>query len=226
MKHNIGIQRNERGFLFFELRSGAHNYIRTRVWVHNSLVRMKPCPNIGRSLYLISKNKLEPLPLLRCELCGVEFLAIKEEFETYNYSYHYSSTHTEKGEVLAELSFPIIRAKIHRTEKGSLVLRPGEQNEWVALVSQKSGYRGTASIDVEAVNGRVEVVAAGKEYHSPRGSLGETAWALLNVNAEKVRVHTRITGRRVSNPHFSYLLLPTGETLEELEKEVETLLLE
>jgi hypothetical protein len=187
---------------------------------------MKPCPNIGRSFYLVSKNKLEPLPLLRCELCGVEFPATKEEFETYNYSYHYSSTHTEKGEVYAGLSFPIIGAKIHRTEKGSLVLRPAEPNHWVALVSQKSGYRGTASIDVEAVNGSVEIVAAGKEYHSPRGSLGETAWALVNVNAEKVKVSAKITGRRVSNPSFSYLLLPTGETIEEIEKDVEKLLLE
>jgi hypothetical protein len=46
------------------------------------------------------------------------------------------------------------------------------------------------------------------------------------VNAEKVKVSAKITGRRVSNPSFTYLLLPTGETIEEIEKDVEKLLLE
>jgi|YNPMSStandDraft_2_1061718.scaffolds.fasta_scaffold12618_2 hypothetical protein len=219
------IQKNERGFLFFELRSGAHDHIRTRVWVHSSLVQMKPCPNRGKSLSLISKDKLES-PLLRCELCGVEFPATEEEFKTYNYSYHYFSLHPEKGEVHGELSLPLVGTRIYKTKKGSLVLRPAEPNHWVAFITERSGYRGTASLDVEAVGGKVEIVTSGKEYHSPRGSLGETAWALVNVNAEKVRVHARITGRRVSNSDFSYLLLPTGEKIEEVEKDVETLLLE
>jgi len=166
----VSLQQNERGFMYFELRAGSHDHVRTRVWVHRSLVRMNP-----------------------------------------------------EGEAPYELSFPIIGAKIHRTEKGNLVLRP-EPDWWVALVTEKSGYRGMASIRIEGVDGEVEIVAAGKEFHSPQGSLGETAWALINANAPQIKIHAHISGRRISRPEFSYILLPTGEIIEAVEEEVEKLL--
>jgi len=159
------IQKNERGFFFFELRSGAHNYIRTRIWVHRDLVN---------------------------------------EEET--------------------LDFPLVGAKVVKTPKGGLVLRPAENEHWVALITERSGYRGTASISVEAVEGgEVEVITSGREFHSPRGSLGETAWALINVRG-KIRVRAHITGRRISKNDFSYTLSPTGEKVEEICEEVEKFL--
>ena len=109
------------------------------------------------------------------------------------------------------IEFPIRGATIIRTEKGSLVMKktPG----WnVFHVEIRSGYRGLASI-VEVKGG--EIMASGKEYHSPRGNLGETAWALVNSNQNFIEVFGERSGRRVDQNAFAFRLIVDG-TKEEL----------
>jgi len=112
-----------------------------------------------------------------------------------------------------DLEFPIHGAQVVKTEKGALVLRPAEG--WVALVKERSGYRGSADFSLE---GDFEIVAEGKEFHSPQGNLGETAWALVNVKSPELVVHASISGRRVSQGEYSYKSFPDGK-IENMEEE-------
>jgi hypothetical protein len=180
----IELQKNEKGFYFFELRSGAHDHIKTRVWVNRALVKVREekFPNYGGASCLFEAQEKGTL------------------------------THDVKR--VEEVSFPIRGAQVVRTEKGALVLRPSEEG-WVALIRERSGYRGSASFSLE---GDYEIVAEGQEYHSPRGNLGETAWALVNVRGPELVVHAKISGRRVSREEYSYRVFPDGRT-ENLEEE-------
>jgi hypothetical protein len=146
------IERNEKGFAYFELVAGSHDHIRTRVWVNNALVK-KSAPEDGE----------------------LEFV-----------------------------EFPVREAKVSRTDKGSLVLRPCEG--WtVYCIEMSSGYRGSCSIEVTGG----EVMASGSKYHSPQGNLGETAWALVNAQGP-IHVAGRRTGRRVDKEEVEYTIYPDG----------------
>lgn len=37
----MDLQKNDRGYYYFDLFSGAHDHIRTRIWVHRSFVRVR-----------------------------------------------------------------------------------------------------------------------------------------------------------------------------------------
>jgi len=156
--------KSNKGFYLFNLVSGSHNHIVTKVWVNKKFVH----PN----------------------------------------------------EADGEVEFPVQNARVIRTEKGALVLRPSDEG-WVALIQERSGYRGSADFSLE---GDFEIVAEGKEYHSPRGSLGETAWALVNVKGPEILVHVSISGRRVSKGEYSYKLYSDGKKLNLEEEGLEQLL--
>jgi len=194
---------NGKGFHYFTLVAGSHDHIRTRVWVNKAFVSFVPCPHRGRETetspeWLKGAGERD----LTCYKCSsryqVEGLKI---------------THPAEGEIPDEIKFPIKGAQVVKTEKGALVLRPAEG--WVALIRERSGYRGSANFSLK---GDYEIVAEGKEYHSPQGNLGETAWALINVKSPELVVHASITGRRVSQGEYSYKLFPDGR-IENLEEE-------
>jgi hypothetical protein len=198
------LQRNEKGFYFFEFVAGSHDHIRTRVWVNKSFVNFVPCPHRGRETETSPEWLREATERdLTCYKCEVRY-QIKE----------LKIVHPDEGEVPNELKFPIQGAQVFRTEKGVLVLRPSGEG-WVALVQERSGYRGSADFSLE---GDFEIVAEGKEFHSPQGNLGETAWALVNVKSPELVVHASITGRRVAQGEYSYKLFPDGR-IENLEEE-------
>jgi hypothetical protein len=123
------------------------------------------------------------------------------------------------GEGSPTIKLPVIGAKIERTEKGALVLRPCDGVN-LYLVWHPSGYRGNANIEV---SGDAEVVAKGKKLHSPQGATGETAWALVNAWGE-TRVTGLITGRRISDGRIDYKILPSGEVVQSKEEGLEELL--
>ena len=146
MKKEISVKKNERGFGYIELVSGAHDHIKTRVWVHGSIA---------------------------CE-------------ET--------------------IEFPVQNARVHSTEKGGYVLRP-DTNSTVYWVSIPSGYRGDAGVE-RVENG--EIVCGGKEFHSGQGSLGLTAWVV--INGEKyINVYGHRSGRRVDDENVSIRYYKDGE---------------
>lgn len=119
-----------------------------------------------------------------------------------------------------EISFPVSGARVSPTEKGSLVMRPSS-GQIVYLVEVVSGYRGSASIQVEGRKGaggsNASVIAEGKRFHSPQGNLGETAWALVNSDGEIVVIGRR-TGRRIDKEEVSFTLHGDGRIENEEEE--------
>ena len=74
--------------------------------------------------------------------------------------------------------FPVHGARIERTERGSLVLRPAEGWSVYYLVVP-CGFRGDSGFEILEPQG-TELFPF-KKYHSPRGSLGVDHGALVNV---------------------------------------------
>ena len=163
MKKNI--ERNDKGYASVTFCAGAHGHIKTRVWVHRTLVEPGEHP-------------------------GVE-----------------------------TLTFPVRGARIARTDKGALVLRPAP-GAVVYHVAIPSGYRGTARIDTIAGG---EIIASGSAYHSGQGSLGDTAWALVNASGP-IEVRGTRTGRRIDNPAVAYTVTPDGTETEIVEDAIAELL--
>lgn len=111
------------------------------------------------------------------------------------------------------VEFPIRGGWITKTEKGSLVLKKWPQDAVVFHIEIPSGYRGSARIDRIAHGpgtGELVVVATGSAYHSGQGSLGDTAWALVNSDGP-IEVFGTASGRRIDNPAVAFRLTPDGE---------------
>jgi len=133
--------------------------------------------------------------------------------------------HTFVSEKEQEIAFPMKKAKIYRTQKGSLVLRPGKKEENVYYIEIPSGYRGSAEIS-DIKGGKTEIIAKGYKYHSGRGALGETAWALINSDSEFIEVYGRRSGRRIDDPKVEFKITSDGKKEELIDKEVCSILQE
>lgn len=189
----IGLKKDERGFFYFELYSGTRNHIQTLVWVDKDLItNFTPCRYRG-----VASLKE------RCPVCGIALLPFEEGL----------NIHPQEG-MEAKIEFPMT-GKVIRTEKGDFILRPSDEG-WVALIKERSGYRGEVFLSLE---GNFEVVIGGNEYHSPQGRRGKTAWALVNIRGSELVIHVSKTGRRISweeySSEFNYKLLPSGKIMEE-----------
>ena len=91
------------------------------------------------------------------------------------------------------ISFPMRDAKIIRTEKGNLVLRPYQG--WNTFrIGVGCGYRGRSRYEILAPKEEIEVFPF-KELRSPRGSLGVCELALVSCTSESVKIRWERTGR-------------------------------
>ena len=122
--------------------------------------------------------------------------------------------------IINEVLFPIREARIVKTEKGGMVLRPAPAPSTVYLVEISSGYRGSSSLTNISEG---EIVAQGDAFHSGQGSLGSTAWAVVN-GGESITVQGRRTGRRIDKNEISLTLYADGRKEEVIEREIEQLL--
>lgn len=126
------------------------------------------------------------------------------------------------------IEFPI-RATIHRTEKGTLVLRPS-QNSVVFDVFIRCGYRGGSNIEVKS---DIRNIVPYSIYRSPRGSLGISDGALIEADVSKlpVVIEWHRSGRTYGGPREGVLFLyedkieqidsVTYEEWQELQKELD-----
>jgi len=148
------------------------------------------------------------VPLLRNDH-GYSFI----EFEAGSHGHRKTRIwiHREIAYDLEELEFPV-SGWVHKTEKGSLVLRP-EPKGTVYYIRVPSGYRGSARIDLLDC----KPVAEGSEFHSGQGALGETAWAIAQSNSRPIVVHAHITGRRIDKNDIIFRLTPDGNREEIIE---------
>jgi len=95
------------------------------------------------------------------------------------------------------ISFPVRDAKIIKTEKGNLVLRPYQG--WNTFrVGVGCGYRGRSKYEILAPK-EVEIFAF-KEFRSPQGSLGISEFALVCSTSDRVKIRWERTGRTYGSP--------------------------
>jgi len=127
----------------------------------------------------------------------------------------------KKGEPFIEL--PCENAKIIKTEKVSLVLRPCEG--WnVFKVGVECGYRGESWFEVLEPAG-YEVFQY-KIYHSPVGSLRISTYGLVNSHLQKIKVKWERNGRLYGAPAKGITIYYSDgkkEELPELEDGLEAL---
>lgn len=76
------------------------------------------------------------------------------------------------------LVFPVQKARIEKTAKGSLVMRVND-NWMVHYIFVPCGYRGGSSINI--LQPPMAEVFEFQEYRSPLGSIGKSVGALVNV---------------------------------------------
>jgi hypothetical protein len=91
------------------------------------------------------------------------------------------------------VEFPIAGAKINKTEKGTLVLKP-EKGWNVFCIFKGCGYRGHSEIEIFPLPDSSEVFWF-EEYSSPRGNLGVSTGAIVSTTADKVVWRWKRTGR-------------------------------
>lgn len=103
-----------------------------------------------------------------------------------------SSTLLEFGEDrrFGFLYLPCSGVDIHRTERGTLILKKGELN--LFNVFTRCGFRGKSTIEV-LTPARLTLLY--KVYHSERGSLGISEGALVLTDSETVKWRWHRTGR-------------------------------
>ena len=109
---------------------------------------------------------------------------------------------TKDNQVYYFLEFPVLNAGIARTEKGTLVLRPAQDNVTYNVLVP-CGYRGGSSLEV--VSPEMAQVYLYEEYSSPRGNLGVSQGAIIVAPLGSIRVRWERTGRL-------YGSVPTGIT--------------
>lgn len=110
-------------------------------------------------------------------------------------------TQDERGKDIVVLP---VKAVISQTAKGSWVLRPSEEH-LTFYVGIQCGYRGSSSYEFLTP---VAVSVPFEVWHSPRGNLGVSSYALVSVSAADMPLKYRWsrTGRL-------YGSLPSGVTI-------------
>ena len=118
-----------------------------------------------------------------------------------------------------EVVFPVHDARIEKTPKGSLVLRPCKGST-VYNIFVRCGYRGGADINVLSPDVSADDVFRYREYRSARGNLGVDEGALVNCPVDTpLKYNWRKTGRLYGKPSEGVtIIMPDGT-----EKEIDML---
>ena len=110
------------------------------------------------------------------------------------------------------IEFPV-QAYIHKTERGTIVLRP-HTTHVVYYVYVPRGYRGRGS--AEPLTPTVSCVED-YYYHSPRGSLGASYEGLIETDGRDLWLRAKRTGRLYGAPSSYFVHLTPDGKEEELE---------
>jgi len=105
--------------------------------------------------------------------------------------------------------------RIVKTEKGNYVLKP-DPNFCVFKVGWRAGYRGWSEYEVLTPN--IDLVVPYRIYHSPRGNLGISEYALVSTLQDRILVRLTRGGRLYGDPsEMTVELIATDEGQEERE---------
>ena len=115
----------------------------------------------------------------------------------------------KNGEGNYVVTFPLRNAKVERTEKGSLVLRPS-RDTMVYNIFVPCGFRGDSTFEI--LSEHLEVFKYCM-YRSPRGSLGISVGALVNApDGKPLKYRWERSGRLYgSSPEGITIVMPNGE---------------
>jgi len=117
-----------------------------------------------------------------------------------------------------EVVFPVHDARIEKTPKGSLVLRPCNGGT-VHNIFVRCGYRGRAVITVLTPSVGEGDIFRYREYRSPRGNLGVDEGALVNCPVYTLKYKWQRSGRLYGKPSEGVaIIMPDGT-----EKEIDML---
>lgn len=110
------------------------------------------------------------------------------------------------------ITFPKRKARIEKTPKGSLVLRPAEDT-MVYNIFVPCGYRGSSRINIL---GECYEIFRYYKYSSPRGSLGISEGALVNApDGKPLKYKWKRTGMLYgASPEGIMIVTPSGEERE------------
>jgi hypothetical protein len=111
------------------------------------------------------------------------------------------------------IEFPVTGCRIVRTEKGSIVLKPGPAN--LFWISKHCGYRGRSEIEV--LSSAIEILKF-YEYDSPRGSLGISQHLFVLTDEPFVKYRWSRTGRLYGRPAEGITIEKLDGTIEELDR--------
>lgn len=118
----------------------------------------------------------------------------------------------EKGQDV--ISFPM-NATLIRTEKGSLVLRPGPGVVYDIFV--KCGYRGDSKIEI--LKPQPSLAVKYYDYSSPRGSLGVSHGMLVWLETpQSLTYRWRRTGRTYGEPKKGLSIIHPDGRVEEIDE--------
>ena len=103
----------------------------------------------------------------------------------------------EEGREYIELP---CKGQIIKTEKGTLVLKPG--TNYIFDIYVACGYRGESYIEIiEPSDAKSFEYLI---YHSPKGNLGVSTGMLVEANSDKIKVFWKKTGRLYGEPAEGY----------------------
>ncbi|MCX8209399.1 MAG: hypothetical protein N3G79_07150, partial [Sulfolobales archaeon] len=118
------------------------------------------------------------------------------------------------------VEFPA-RARVIKTEKGTLVLKP-DPNYITHYIFEKCGFRGGSDIEIEKPEG-AEIYYF-SEYESPKGSLGISTGALVVIpKGEQLIYRWRRSGRLYGRPESGRTLVQEDGSEVELAEEEDEL---
>jgi len=150
-------------------------------------------------LRLWISSRLVQKRVIKDELTPMEKLFGKTEPDPPRTEYH--------------VDFPVHNAKVVKTAKGSLVLRPAEG--WMTYhIFEKCGYRGDTWLRI--LEPEEYEKHEYQEFHSPRGRLGISEGMLVCVPEGKtLKYKYRLSGRLYgASPEGVVIITPDGERKE------------
>ena len=120
---------------------------------------------------------------------------------------------------IIKMNFPIVGAKVIKTEKGNYVLRP-QQGWWTGAFIKFCGYRGISECTV--IKPEDVVLVRYKIFASPQGNLGISEGVLFSApESEPVLIQWKRTGRLYGSEPKGMVKLYANGTMEEIPLKIE-----
>jgi len=107
-------------------------------------------------------------------------------------------------------------ARVEKTAKGNYVIKKGTNNVFFVMI--KCGFRGSSQIEV--LSSPISVVEFSYK-HSPNGSLGVSACAMIETAEDFVKIQWKRSGRLYGKPDKGISIIRIDGSIESIDNVVE-----